>query len=252
MGRPATSPSCSGLPTLCQPTGSSWRRVERQMALGASHIAWWGSRVSYRQMSRVQVPPRPPVLPLVASLTARGGAEAAVAGDEDHRAVAGVDGVGQPGDLDRQKPHLLALDARQLDPRQLDPPAPASAPGVRRRRRPAARCSASSSPCGRSPARARSDGSGRTAAPCPPFGGWVSAARPPNRTCGRAAGGGRRIHRANDRWRHRHLHHPSWPCRDRRGLDFVGAWLMVLGLIVSTVIGTIAALHPRRGPWSSR
>jgi hypothetical protein len=27
---------------------------------------------------------------------------------------------------------------------------------------------------------------------------------------------------------------------------------MVLGLIASTVIGTIAALHPRRGPWSSR
>ena len=24
----------------------------------------------------------------------------------------------------------------------------------------------------------------RTGAPCPPFGGWVSPARPPNRTCG--------------------------------------------------------------------
>jgi hypothetical protein len=35
-------------------------------------------------------------------------------------------------------------------------------------------------------------------------------------------------------------------------LAFVGAWLIVLGLIVSTVIGTIAAFHPRRGPWSSR
>jgi hypothetical protein len=40
----------------------------------------------------------------------------AVAGDQDQRPVAGVDGVGEPGDLDRgEEPHLLTLDARQLD-----------------------------------------------------------------------------------------------------------------------------------------
>jgi hypothetical protein len=33
-------------------------------------------------------------------------------------------------------------------------------------------------------------------------------------------------------------------------LAFLGAWLMVLGLIVSSVIGTIAALHPHRRPRS--
>ncbi|HET6835214.1 MAG TPA: hypothetical protein VFH30_15210 [Acidimicrobiales bacterium] len=44
-------------------------------------------------------------------------AQPAIGGDEDQRAVAGVDGVGELRDLHRcQEPHLLALDTRQLDP----------------------------------------------------------------------------------------------------------------------------------------
>lgn len=35
-------------------------------------------------------------------------------------------------------------------------------------------------------------------------------------------------------------------------LAFVGAWLIVLGLIVSSVTGTIAALNTDRGSWGRR
>ena len=43
-------------------------------------------------------------------------AQPAIGGDEDQRPVSRVDGVGELRYLRRcQKPHLLALDARQLD-----------------------------------------------------------------------------------------------------------------------------------------